>query len=175
LHTNCARIRALPWPHYSSSFIANRETLDLKHLTAAFLAFALIAAPAFADDKADMEAFMAKYLDLWNAHDAAAITADFYRLEGNHPWSTKAGMQAEFDRLKSQGYDKSDIQSVTGCKLSEDTGQVELRYVRLKTDGSFMPPKDRASIYRLRKFADGWRVTGFSGLPASDKMDCPAN
>lgn len=147
----------------------------MKRLPATFLAALLITSPAFADDKADMEAFMAKYLERWNAHDAAAITANFYRLEGNHPWSTNEGMQAEFDRLKSQGYDKSDIQSVTGCVLGPDTGQVELRYVRLKTDGSFMPPKDRASIYRLRKFADGWRVTGFSGMPASERMDCPAN
>ena len=147
----------------------------MKRLPATFLAALLITSPAFADDKADMEAFMAKYLERWNAHDAAAITANFYRLEGNHPWSTNEGMQAEFDRLKSQGYDKSDIQSVTGCVLGPDTGQVELRYVRLKTDGSFMPPKDRASIYRLRKFADGWRVTGFSGMPASERVDCPAN
>ena len=147
----------------------------MKHLPVALLAALVVVSPARADDKADMEAFMAKYLERWNAHDAATITADYYRLEGNHPWSTKEGMQAEFDRLKAQGYDKSDIQSITGCVLGPDTGQVELRYVRLKTDGSFMPPKDRASIYRLRKFADGWRVTGFSGLPAGGRMDCPAN
>jgi hypothetical protein len=55
-----------------------------------------------------------------------------------------------------------------------DTADVELRYVRLKTDGGFMPPKDRASIYSLRKFADGWRVVGMRGIPASSKMDCPA-
>lgn len=144
----------------------------IRSLLSALLALAF-AAPAFADDKADMEAFMAAYLERWNVHDAQAITARYYRLEGDHAWSTPEGMKAEFDRLKSLGYDKSDITSVTGCVLGPDSGQVELRYVRLKTDGSFMPPRDRASIYRLRKFADGWRVTGFSGLPAGDKMDCP--
>ena len=147
----------------------------MKPFAAAFLAVCFAATPAFADEKADMEAFMAKYLERWNAHDAAAITANYYRLEGNHPWSTEAGMKAEFDRLKAQGYDKSDIQGITGGVLGPDTGQVELRYVRLKTDGSFMPPKDRASIYQVRKFPDGWRVTGFSGLPAGGRMDCPAN
>jgi len=144
-------------------------------LAAVALLACVFAAPAYADDKADMEAFMAGYLELWNAHDAAAITARIYRLDGNHPWSTREGMQAEFDRLKSQGYDKSDITSITGCVLGPDTGQVELRYVRLKTDGSFMPPKDRISLYRVKKFPDGWRVTGFSGLPAGGRMECPAS
>lgn len=143
---------------------------------AAMLAGGLLvaAAPAHADGKAELEAVMHEYLKLWNAHDAAGITDRFYRLEGDNPWSTKEGLKAEFDRLKAQGYDKSDIQSVTGCMLTADTGQVELRYVRLKTDGGFMPPKDRASIYSLRKFPDGWRVTGFRGIPAAQKMDCPA-
>ena len=145
-------------------------------VAAACVASASALAPAaFADEKSDMEAFMRDYLKAWNAHDAAAITSKYYRLEANHAWSTEAGMRAEFDRLKSQGYATSDIQGVTGCVTGTDTGQVELRYVRLKTDGSFMPPKDRASIYRLRKFADGWRVTGFSGIPANERMDCPAN
>ena len=147
----------------------------LRFIYSAILAAALAssAAPAFADDKADMEAFMNEYLKVWNAHDAAAITSRYYRLEGDHPWSTEAGMKAEFDRLTAQGYDKSDIQSVIGCVTGPDTGQVELRYVRLKTDGSFMPPKDRISLYRVKKFADGWRVTGFSALAAGTKMECP--
>jgi hypothetical protein len=143
-------------------------------LAAAALAAALICAPAHADDKADMEAFMTSYLERWNAHDAAAITSTYYRLDGAHPWSTAEGMTAEFERLKAQGYDKSDISGIRGCALSDDAGQVELRYVRLKADGSFMPPKDRASVYMLRKFADGWRITGFRGMPADQTMDCPA-
>lgn len=134
-----------------------------------------IASPARADDRADMEKFMADYLVAWNAHDAAAITTHYYRLDGDHPWGTLQGMTAEFERLKAQGYDKSDIKGIRGCALGPDTGQVELRYIRLKTDDSFMPPKDRASIYRLKKFADGWRITGFSGMPAEQVMECPAS
>ena len=145
----------------------------LRHI---FLAAIVVAAPlpALADDRADMEAFMAEYLKAWNAHDAAAITSTYYRLDGDHAWSTPAGMEAEFARLRGQGYATSDIKSVTGCMLTADTGQVELRYIRLKTDGGFMPPRDRASIYKLRKFADGWRITGFAGMPADQKMECPA-
>lgn len=134
-----------------------------------------LAAPAHASPGTDeIEAVMNTYLKLWNAHDAGAITSTIYRLEGNNPWSTKEGLQAEFDRLKAQGYDKSDIQSVKGCILTPETGQVELRFTRLKTDGTFMPPKDRISLYRLRKFPDGWRVTGMGALPAGGKMECPA-
>ena len=137
------------------------------------LAAAALAQPAHADAKSEMEAFMNAYLERWNAHDAAAITSGYYRLDSGHPWSTEEGMRAEFERLKTQGYDKSDIQAVRGCDLGDGTGQVELRYVRLKADGSFMPPKDRASIYLVRKFADGWRITGFRGLPADQVMECP--
>jgi len=133
-----------------------------------------IAAPARADDRADMERFMSDYLVLWNAHDAAAIVDHFYRLDATHPCRTTEGLKAEFDRLKAQGYDKSDIHGITGCVLTADTGQVELRFTRLTTDGGFLPPKDRTSLYRLRKFEDGWRVTGMSALPAGERMTCPA-
>lgn len=139
----------------------------------ALLAAVALVQPAHADAKSEMEAFMKAYLERWNAHDAAAITASYYRLDGSHPWSTEAGMRAEFERLKAQGYEKSDIQGVRGCDLGNGEGQVEIRYVRLKADGSFMPPKDRASIYQLRRFDDGWRITGFRGLPADQVMDCP--
>lgn len=135
----------------------------------------LAAQPALADDKADAEAFMWAYLDRWNAHDAEAITARYYRLDGDHPWSTQAGMRAEFDRLKGLGYDKSDIQSVVGCVLASDRAQVELRFVRLTTDGGFMPPRDRVSLYHLRKFDDGWRVTGMNALRDGQNMECPAS
>lgn len=146
----------------------------LRPIAALLVGSALIAAPAHADDKADVEAFMHEYLRLWNAHDAAGISERFYRLENGSSWGTEEGLAAEFDRLKAQGYDRSDIKSVTGCVRTAETADVELRYVRLKSDGSFMPPKDRASIYSLRKFPDGWRVTGMRGVPADSKFDCPS-
>jgi hypothetical protein len=91
----------------------------MRVLFAAIATMLLAAQPALADDKSDAEAFMWAYLERWNAHDAGAITARYYRLDGNHPWSTEAGMRAEFDRLKGLGYDKSDIQSV----ISRQTGR----------------------------------------------------
>lgn len=136
-------------------------------------AIALHASASAQDLKGDMEYFMSEYLRVWNAHDAATIVKDFYRLEPGHRWSTVEGLQAEFDRLKAEGYDRSEIHGITGCVITADTGQVELRFTRLKTDGSFMPPKDRTSVYKLRKFPEGWRVTSFAGLPEGARMECP--
>ena len=145
-------------------------------LRISLLAAVIIAAvaPARADHRADMEKFMADYLERWNAHDASAITKRFYRLDGNHPWSTEAGMRAEFNRLESQGYTVSDIHGIVGCSLGADIGQVELNFTRRTRDGGFMPPKDRTSLYKLRKFEDGWRVTGMSTLPPGTHMECPS-
>ena len=49
------------------------------------------------------------------------------------------------------------------------------RFTRLTSDGGFMPPKDRTSLYKLRKFEDGWCVTGMSALPAGARMECPSS
>jgi hypothetical protein len=136
----------------------------------------VINAKAFADTstiKTEIETFMNGYLDLWNAHDAKAIAARIYRLPASHPWATEEGLRAEFDRLKSQGYDRSAIASVIGCATGDNAGQVELRFTRLKNDGSFMPPKERVSLYQVTRFADGWRVTGMKALGVGEKMDCP--
>lgn len=142
--------------------------------TASILAIGLAAGALAQDGKAQIEAVMTDYLKFWNAHDAKTITERIYRLEPTHPWSTEAGLKAEFDRLKSQGYSHSDTHGIRGCITGADTGQVELRFTRLKTDGSFMPPKDRLSIYRLKKFPDGWRVIGLGAGDPIKGMDCPA-
>ena len=102
---------------------------------------------------------MKEYFALWNAHDAAGVSAKAYRFEASNPMSTPAGIQANFDQLKAQGYDHSTMASVEGCLLSETQGLAELRYTRWKTDGTPLGPKDRAGVYVLRKYADGWRIT----------------
>ena len=67
----------------------------------------------------------------------------------------------------------AEIHGITGCVITADTGQVELRFTRLKTDGSFMPPEQRVSVYQVRRFDDGWRATSMAGLPAGESMKCP--
>lgn len=141
-------------------------------LLAAAGAFALHASATAQDLKGDMEYFMSEYLRAWNAHDAATIVKEFYRLDPSHRWSTVEGLQAEFDRLKAEGYDRSEIHGITGCVIDAETGQVELRFTRLKTDGTAMPPGPRVSVYQVRRFDDGWRATGMAALPAGESMKC---
>lgn len=145
-------------------------------LRISLLAAVIIAtvAPARADHRADMEKFMADDLERWNAHDASAITTRFDRLDGNHPWRTEAGTRAAFSRLESQGCTVSDIHAIVACSRGADIGQVELHVTRRTRDGGFMPPNDRTSLYRLRKFEDGWRVTGISALRPGRHMECPS-
>ena len=141
-----------------------------------FLALALaavLALPAFADERGrEVEAFLREYTRLWNAGDAATITDKVYRFDIPGATSTKAGLEAEFARLKSQGYDHSEIRSVEGCLLTADRAMVEMRYTRLKTDGTAMPPAERAGLYMLRKFPEGWRITQLIGMGAGSDLAC---
>lgn len=147
--------------------------MKLPRLFLAAAAAIALQAPAHAQDlKGDMEYFMSEYLKAWNAHDAATIVKDYYRLPTTHRWSTVEGLQAEFDRLKGEGYDRSDIHAITGCVIDADHGQVELRFTRLKTDGSAMLPGPRTSLYKVERFEDGWRTTGMSALPEGESMKC---
>jgi hypothetical protein len=136
-------------------------------------ALVLGAGPALADARgAEVEAAMREYLRLWNAHDAGAIVDHIYRLDGSNPMARPGALQAEFDRLKADGYDHSDIASVKGCLISKDVGVVELRFSRVRADGSALPPKDRTSLYLWRRFPDGWRVIQFFGMGAGASFAC---
>ena len=140
-------------------------------IAAALLAFAPFAARA--DERArDVEALMGDYIRLWNAHDAHAIWTRIYRLDAAQPLKSEADLAAEFAALKAQGYDHSDMASAKGCLLTPGTAMAVMRFSRLKTDGTPIPPKDRATLYILRRFDDGWRITARIGMDASARLDC---
>lgn len=149
----------------------------MKKLVAAALsaaAIAGVAAPALADEKGrELEAFMRRYVELWNASDAKAITTSVYRFDNAaNPMQSEAGLAKQFADLKAQGYKNSTIASVNGCLLSDTSGLAELRFTRWKTDGAPLGPKDRVSLYVLRKFPDGWRVTGMVGMDVAARLNC---
>jgi ketosteroid isomerase-like protein len=135
---------------------------------------ALAALPALADERArEAEDFVREYVRLWNAGDAAAITSRIYRFDApNNPMGTAAGLQRQFDQLKAQGYARSETLDVNGCLVSDNAALVELRYSRLKTDGTAMPPRERATLYQLRKSADGWRITELIPMDWNAKLNC---
>ena len=142
-------------------------------IACAAIAIALASAPVRADERGrEVEAFMREYLRLWNTHDATAITERIYRFADTNPMGTQAGLQAEFDRLKAQGYDHSDLISLKACMINQTQSVVEFRFSRLKTDGTPLPPAERASMYMVRRFPDGWRINLLMGMNPTAHLSC---
>lgn len=129
--------------------------------------------PARADERgSEVKAVMEEYLRLWNAHDAAAITGRIYRFDAPNPMGDLAGLQAEFARLKAQGYDHSANAGIEACVVGPGQALAEMRFSRLRADGTALPPKDRATLYQLRRFPDGWRIVRLIPLSATAKVSC---
>jgi hypothetical protein len=150
-----------------------RQPRPMRRVLIPLLACLFAAPAARADERGrEVEAVMDEYLRLWNAHDAAAITQRIYRFDHPNPMGDRAGLQAEFDRLKAQGYDHSTKTSVEACLIAKDRALAELRFSRLKADGSPLPPKNRATLYFLRRFPDGWRITQLVGMSATGSLTC---
>jgi len=42
----------------------------------------------------------------------------------------------------------------------------------LKADGTPLPPKERASLYMVRKFPDGWRINLLLGMNPTARLNC---
>lgn len=122
-----------------------------------------------------VELFMWDYTRAWNRHDSATIARDFYRM-GPSVAEQTASLERGFENLRAQGYHHSDIFEVKACLTGEDEAWAGMKFSRLKADGEPLPPKDRASSYTLKKFADGWRITkvGAGGVSADQPLACPA-
>ena len=121
-----------------------------------------------------VEQFMWDYTRAWNRHDAATIARDFYRT-GPTVEEQIASLERSFESLRAQGYDHSDIFEVKACMTGPDTAWAGMKFSRLKTDGTPLPPKDRASSYTLKRFEDGWRIVklGAGGVSADQLLKCP--
>jgi hypothetical protein len=128
--------------------------------------------PVRADDRArEVEDLMREYVRLWNAGDAEAITSRIYRLDGGGPTSTPDGLKASFASLKARGYSHSNLHSVKGCLLSPNLALAEMRYSRMKTDGSPLAA-NLATLYKLRRTSDGWRIAELMGMDGSVVLSC---
>ena len=144
----------------------------MKRVLGAALAAALMAAPALADERAaDVTAKMHEYLSLWNAHDAKGVIENVYRLDSS-PVGNVEGLQRNFDQLKSQGYDHSEEISLETCLLTDTSALAEFRFTRFKTDGTPLGPRQRVSLYILRKFDDGWRIVQLMGMDYGANLNC---
>jgi ketosteroid isomerase-like protein len=133
---------------------------------------ALLAGSALAQAKApEAEALIREYTALWNKGDAVAISSRIYKFDNAaNPMQSKEGLQANFDSLKARGYHHSDIHAVDSCLAAPDLALVEMKFSRMKTDGSYLA-KDMTSIYTVKKLPEGWRISAMGGVP---KLDCSA-
>ncbi len=130
-------------------------------------------APSLAPVKV-VEQFMWDYTKTWNRHDSATIARDFYRMGPGLAEQTQS-LEKGFVNLRSQGYHHSDIHEIRACITGADTAWAGMKFSRLKADGEPLPPKERASSYELKKFADGWRITKLTGGDAGKPLACPAS
>jgi hypothetical protein len=121
----------------------------------------------------EAEAFLREYTRVWASKNPSALSAGFYRFENpDAPMATEAGVAAEFARLAAGGYDRSEIAGVEGCQLGPQSALGVIRFSRLLRDGRPMPPKDRATLYVLRKFGDGWRIVSMVPMGPSAQLSC---
>jgi hypothetical protein len=113
------------------------------------------------------------YTKAWNRHDAATIAKDFYRT-GPTVEEQTASLERNFESLRAQGYDHSDIFEIKACVTGPDTAWAGMKFSRLKTDGMALPPKNRVSSYMLKQFEDGWRITrvGAGGVSVDRPLKC---
>lgn len=129
-------------------------------------------APSLAPEKV-VEQFMWDYTRTWNRHDSASIARDFYRM-GPGVAEQAESLEKGFVNLRAQGYHHSDIHEIKACLTGPDTAWAGMKFSRLKADGEALAPRDRASSYELKKFADGWRITKLTGGDAARPLGCPA-
>ena len=143
----------------------------MKRVLVALAAVLALPLPVHADERGkEIVQVMEEYLRLWNAHDAQAVATRIYKMDG--PNGTPAGLQANFDQLMAQGYDHSTKISIEGCLLGPNSGLAEMRFTRWKTDGTPLGPKERVSLYQLRKFPEGWRITQLIQMDYSAHLNC---
>jgi hypothetical protein len=156
-----------------SAGLAMRAVAGLLVLLAAGACETAPPAPSLAPETV-VEQFMWDYTKAWNRHDSATIARDFYR-QGPGVEEQAASLERGFENLRAQGYHHSDIFEVKACMTGVDTAWAGMKFSRLKADGEPLPPKDRASSYDLKKFADGWRITkvGAGGVSADQPLVCP--
>lgn len=129
--------------------------------------------PTHADERAaDVEAFMEEYLRAWNAGDATTITQKMYRFDIANAFGTREGLASEFARLKANGYSHSQKISIKACWINATQALVDLRYTRLKVDGTAMPPRERATLYFVKKTDDGLRINHFIPMNPTASFAC---
>jgi hypothetical protein len=136
-------------------------------------ALGLTAAPAFAQTpEADLQAFAARYVDLFNKGDIPTLAKDFY----DGPGISTADMQARLTRqlanLRADEFGKMTLYGAKPCMHGQVSAQLEVDFAYNFTYGGVMPPGDQATVFEMRKGEQGWRIVGTKDLPAGQGFVC---
>lgn len=147
--------------------ISWRETL-----VSAVIAATLVT-PVAAQSKESAAAFMKSYTDTWNQHDTEALATEYWDTKPTVE-EEKSQLDAMFDRLVSQGYDKSTIHEIQTCMTDDTTAWAGMKFTRNTTDGGVIGDDPQASHYVLGWTDEkGWRVKSVKGADAADELTCP--
>ena len=152
----------------------------MKQVLALFALSGLAACSTVADGglaggpEADPAVFMRGYTEAWNRHAAGEIAASYYDM-GQSVEDQTTALEATFEQMRAQGYDKSDIHEIEACITGEDEAWSGMKFTRLKTDGEPLGPPLRASEYRLAwDDVRGWRIKSIGGRDVDAPLECPA-
>jgi opacity protein-like surface antigen len=130
----------------------------MKRLIAA-ACLAVLSAPAFAQAPSDdVKAFLSKYVAAFNKGDAAALSKDYYATPGASAADTQAKLEAQYAKLRGDEFGKLDLYSFKSCKADAASAEVQMDFAFQYTYGGVMPPGDQATVLKLAKTADGWRI-----------------
>jgi hypothetical protein len=111
-----------------------------------------------APDIASAETLVREYIALWNEGDITTIWDRIYGRDGTRlPWDEPT-MRAARARLDAEDFDRSDILSLSTRATDPDFAETRIRFVRLRRDGSAIPPGPYESLYTLRFDPGGWRI-----------------
>lgn len=133
---------------------------------AVVLALTLAAVPAVAQAAdPEIDALTAKYVQLFNKGDAAALVSEVYA------GGDQAVLDAKFRELRAESFGKLDVYGFKACPVAGDTTKVEMRYARIYTFGGKMND-DEATLFNLVKTPAGWRIKSEADVAFDKPLAC---
>ena len=130
------------------------------------LGLVCLAVPALAQDAApDIQALMARYVQLFDKGDAAGLAKDVY-VSAN-----EAALTSNFRELRADSFGRLDVYDVKLCPVAGDRTRALMTYARIYTFGGKMDD-DEAKLFDLVKTPDGWRIASESETRFDAALSC---
>lgn len=147
----------------------------MKRAIIAFLVTAL-AAPAGAQSasenaNAELKAFLAHYVELFNNGDMAGI-AGLYELPGVSTADLQAKLSKQLAALRADEFGKMTLYGSHACPHGAGSAQLEMAFAYNYTYGGVMPPGDRSTVFEMRKTDAGWRIVNSKDMPQNTGIVC---